>query len=170
GRERAPVIGRCADHLVELCDVLAGDSFVSMARGDDDLSPKPCPPLCASSILANQKLREQLKDRDSRMMLAWSSGPIEDIVALSGYAKLFSELDGKQFYEIVTKTWDAYLAGFEDPTGPLKAVTAILEYRTGDFFIHVRDVERTTWLQNFVRLVLTFGCMTKYYTLIDVII
>ena len=89
-----------------------------MARGDEELFTKTFPPLFASSILANQKLREQLKDRDSRMMLAWSSGPIEDIVTLSGYAKLFSELDGKAFYEIVTKTWDTYLAGFEDPTGP----------------------------------------------------
>ena len=28
-------------------------------------------------------------------MLAWSSGPIQDIVTLSGYAKLFTELEVK---------------------------------------------------------------------------
>ena len=161
--EQIPGSRHWPEYFGQLYSFLARESFFSMARGDEELFTKTFPPLFASSILANQKLREQLKDRDSRMMLAWSSGPIEDIVALSGYAKLFSELDGKQFYEIVTKTWDAYLAGFEDPTGPLKAVTAILEYRTGDFFMPARDLERTTWQQNFERLLRDRGILQDRY-------
>ena len=161
--EQIPGSRHWPEYFGQLYSFLARESFFSMARGDEELFTKTFPPLFASSILANQKLREQLKDRDSRMMLAWSSGPIEDIVALSGYAMLFSELDGKAFYEVVTKTWDAYLTGFEDPTGPLKAVTATLEYRTGDFFMPARDLERTTWQQNFERLLRDRGILQDRY-------
>jgi len=161
--EQIPASRHWPEYFGQLYSFLARESYFSMASGDEELFTKTFPSLFASSILANQKLREQLKDRDFRMMLAWSSGPIEDIVALSGYAKLFSELDGKAFYDIVTKTWDAYLAGFEDSTGPLKAITAILEYRTGDFFMPARDLERTTWQQNFERLLRDRGILEDRY-------
>jgi hypothetical protein len=116
--------------------------------------------LFVSCILANQKLREQLKERDARTMLVLSSGPVEDIVALSGYAKLFSELDGKDYYSQEAKTWDAYLADFPEPKNPLKAIVALLEYRIGDFSMPARDLERTGWQQNFERLLRERGLIT----------
>ena len=93
-------------------------------------------------------------------MLVLSSGPVEDIIALSGYAKLFSELDEKDYYGDVAKTWDAYLADFPEPKNPLKAIVALLEYRTGDFSMPARDLERTGWHQNFQRLLRERGLLT----------
>ena len=100
-------------------------------------------------------------------MIALSSGPIEDIVALSGYAKLFSELDGKSFWEVVTKTWDTYLADFDDPTAPLKLITALMNYRIRDFFMPARDLERTGWQQNFQRLLRERGILRERYSSYD---
>ena len=152
------------DFFGQLYSFVARETYFAMARGDEELFKKIFPPLFASSILANQRLRESLKDKDARTMIAWSSAPLEDIVALSGYAKLFSELDGNAFWPIVETTWDDYLVGFEDRMGPLKLITAILEYRIGDFFTSSRDLERTGWQQNFDRLLRDRGILRERYS------
>jgi hypothetical protein len=150
--EQVPATRYWPDYFGQLYSFVAREAYLAMSRGNEDLFGKLFPSLFASGILANQKLRQQFKDREPRTMIALSSGPLEDIIALSGYAKLFTELDGKAFYTFVTRTWDVYLASFESPKNPLMAITALLEYRTGDFFMPARDLERTGWQQNFERL------------------
>ncbi len=85
-------------------------------------------------------------------MLTWSTSPLQDIVELSGYAKLFAELDAKPFYEVVERTWNAYLGSVADANGALKFITALLSYRLGAFRTAARDIERTTWQQSFERM------------------
>jgi hypothetical protein len=158
--EKAPSSRYWPDYFGQLYSVVAREAYFAMRRGDDLLFTKLFPPLFVSCILANQKLREQLKERDARTMLSLSIGPIEDIIALSGYAKLFSELDGKDYYSLVTKTWDAYLADFQEAKNPLKAIVALLDYRTVDFSRPARDLERTGWEQNFEQLLWERGLIT----------
>jgi hypothetical protein len=150
--EKLPTSRYWPDYFGQVYSVVARESYLAMHRGDEALFKQVFPSLFMSSILANQKLRDELKDRDARTMLALSGGPVQDIVALSGYAKLFSELDGKDYYSLVARTWDVYLEGFPEPKNPLKAIVALLDYRTGDFFMPARDFERTAWEQNFERL------------------
>jgi len=158
--EKVPPSRYWPDYFGQLYSVVAREAYFAMRRGDELLFKQLFPPLFVSCILANQKLREQLKERDARTMLVLSSGPVEDIVALSGYAKLFSELDGKDYYSQVAKTWDAYLVDFPEPKNPLKAIVALLEYRMGDFSMPARDLERTGWQQNFERLLRERGLIT----------
>ena len=162
--EQVPTSRYWPDYFGQLYSVVARESYFAMRRGDEELFKRLFPSLFISSILANQKLRGELKDRDARAMLALSSGPLEDIVALSGYAKLFSELDGKDFYSLITNTWDTYIKGFPEPKSPLKMIAAILDYRTGDFFMPARDLERTGWEQNFERLLRERGLVTDGYS------
>jgi hypothetical protein len=165
--EKLPTSRYWPDYFGQLYSVVARESYLEMRRGDEALFKRLFPSLFMSSILANQKLRNELKDRDARTMLALSSGPVEDIVALSGYAKLFSELDGKDYYSLVARTWDLYLAEFPEPKNPLKTIVALLEYRTGDFSMPARDLERTGWQQNFKRLLHERGLVTDRYSRYD---
>jgi hypothetical protein len=71
---------------------------------------------------------------------------------LSGYAKLFSELEGNDFYAVVVKTWEAYLESVKDPIAVLKFVTTVLDFRVRDFVTAARDIERTNWQLRFERL------------------
>jgi hypothetical protein len=162
--EKVPPSRYWPDYFGQLYSVVAREAYFAMRRGDESLFKQLFTPLFVSCILANQKLREQLKERDARTMLVLSSGPVEDIIALSGYAKLFSELNGKDYYSLVAKTWDAYLADFSEPKNPLKAIVALLEYRTVDFSVPARDLERTGWQQNFERLLREQGLLTDGFS------
>ena len=151
------------DFFGQMYSFVAREAYLSMERGEDESFAKLFPPLFAASIAANQRLREELKDKDARTMLAWSTTPVQDIVELSGYAKLFSELDSKPFYDIVGKTWNTYLDTAGDASAVLKFITALLEYRVGSFFTAARDIERTTWQQSFERLLRDRGLLHDYW-------
>jgi hypothetical protein len=140
------------DYFGQMYTFVAREAYLAMERGDESSFAKLFTPLFAASISANQRLRDELKDREPQVMLAWSTSPLQDIVEVSGYAKLFSELDGKSFYNLVVKIWNKYLDTFDDPTIPLRSVTALLTYRRGNFFSAARDFERGAWKQSFERL------------------
>jgi len=147
------------DFFGQMYTFLAREAYYAMVRGDTELFGSLFPPLFASSISANQKLREELKDRDVNTLLTWSSAPIYDVVELSGYAKLFFELDGKLFYDIVRNTWNAYLASVKDERAVLKFVAALMDYRLRGLFTAARELERIAWQQSFEALLRERGLL-----------
>jgi hypothetical protein len=145
------------DYFGQMYSFVTRETYLAMERGDTELFQRLFPASFAASIAANTRLQRELKEKDARVTLAWSTTPINDIVELSGYAQLFSDLDGKDFYAVVVKTWEAYLKSVKDPIVVLKFIATVLDFRVRDFVTAARDIERTNWQLSFERLLRSRG-------------
>ena len=151
------------DFFGQIYSFVTRETYLSMEKGDLELFEGLFPSAFSASLVANQRLQTEFKGKDLRVALTWSTTPVQDIVELSGYAKLFSELDGKPFYDVVDRTWQNYLTSVKDAPATLAFVAAVLTYRTHSFGMAARDVERTAWQQSFGRLLRRRGLIDEHW-------
>ncbi len=98
------------------------------------------------AIMAFENLRNDLKDRDVEVLISIASEPLIDILSLSGYAKVYSELYGiKDIWDLCVKIWDGYLKNDQDRNKLIKKFVGLQEYRKSKFRIFPRDYLRTNW-------------------------
>lgn len=100
-------------------------------------------------LAAYDKLRTQQQQYDDKTRLILSTEPIEDLLELSGYALIYSELDNKGYWNVVKELWNKYLSKHDSPQDLIKFIMDIIEYRRSQFAILPRSIVRTKWTQNF---------------------
>jgi hypothetical protein len=110
------------------------------------------PRLFLGAISAHEKLRTTLKGwrpEDGVMIMI---EPLIDILELSGYSKIYSELyEEPEIWEICKKTWDGFFKVFESNGGStdiIKKLVAAYELRGSLLRISPRDTLRTNWEMN----------------------
>ena len=139
------------DYFGQAYSVLAEECYKSMATGNEALFQKIFPSFFAASWSAYNLLLQELGDRDERTKIVFSSEPIVDLLELSGYALIYTELGGKQFWNMVKELWDNYLSSITAPQAISKFLMAVVEYRSSLFAILPRDLGRTSWKQDLTR-------------------
>jgi hypothetical protein len=77
--------------------------------------------------------------------------PIEDLLSLSGYALIYSELDSKDFWSVAKLAWDQYFQGHVEPTKVSQFLSTITSYRRTALTMTQRDLIRAAWHQDFER-------------------
>jgi len=108
------------------------------------------PLLFLGSLAAHEKLRKELKDWPPETALSICLEPLLDIMELSGYAKLYSELfDIPEIWDICKTTWDKYFESHNQPSNGLRFLIELYKYRKSLFQISPRDILRTNWQINF---------------------
>ncbi len=138
------------DYLGHCFSVLAQESFGSMASGDEELFQSIFPSLfrlCSSSL---DRLVANIQVSDPKSRFVVLTDPLVDILELSGYAKVFSELDGKRYWVTVKELWDAYLSSVADAGAYIQAM-GILNTRKAVRRLSPRGLNRTEWKQEFER-------------------
>lgn len=130
--------------------------YEAMERGDEDFFAAVFPQLFAAAFHARDRLVAELADRPPQTLIAFISEPLTDLLELSGYALLFTELSRKRFWDTCRTTWDSLL---DDPQhGHLvNAFGAVLTAREGIFAIKPRDIERGGRKQSFDHLLRSQG-------------
>ena len=88
------------------------------------------------------------QDIDATMRFIYSTEPVEDILELSGYALIFSELDGKAFWDTVKALWNTYFAQPPAPQGEADRIMNIIKARQAWPTIFPRAFVRGTWKQD----------------------
>ncbi|MCI0407260.1 MAG: hypothetical protein L0191_01640 [Acidobacteria bacterium] len=142
---RAPEL---PDYFGHAYAVLAQESYAAMATGKEELFKKLFPPFFLAGLTAHDLIRGRLKGYDDKTKVVFSTEPIADLLELSGYAIIYSELDGKGFWDTVKRLWDAYFEKIPDPQAASRFVSAVVEYRRSLFAILPRDLARTSWKQD----------------------
>jgi len=130
--------------------------YDAMEGGDEEFFAAVFPQLFAAAFHARDRLVKELGDRPPQTLIAFISEPLTDLLELSGYAMLFTELSGQRFWDTCRTAWDALLG---DPQhGHLvNAFGAVLTAREGLFAIKPRDIERIGRKQRFDHLLRSQG-------------
>ena len=166
------LVGLVAQLLLPLASVRRGDPdpdwfgqsyslivsrlYNAMESGDEQFFAAVFPQLFAAAFHARDRLVKELGDRPPQTFIAFISEPLTDLLELSGYAILFTELSGQRFWDTCRTAWDALLG---DPQyGHLvNAFGAVLTAREALFAIKPRDIERIGRKQRFDQLLRSQG-------------
>jgi hypothetical protein len=104
------------------------------------------PPVFASALKGFDALRLMLKDREPRQAVSWASEPLLDIIALSGYARLFADLhNSPSLWADCQNVWLKYLASQEDPHAVIQILVSCQNLRRGGLGLYPRDILRAKW-------------------------
>ncbi len=128
--------------------ILAQEAYIAMATGDETLFQQVISPVFVACLLAPGKVFEQLQEIDATMRFIYSTEPIEDLLELSGYALIFSELDGKSFWNTMKPLWNTYFAQQPVPQEEVDRIANIIQARRGRLTIYPRAMIRQTWKQD----------------------
>jgi hypothetical protein len=124
--------------------VLSDACFDALVRGDEAMFANIFPTYFPMSIEAHQKIRSTLVKVTS-WNVSTTLGPLSDLLAISGFAELYSELDTKNFGATSRKVWDAYFLSQKDDAARkyvINMLSLIKEPRHG---MSSRDMLRFRW-------------------------
>jgi len=104
------------------------------------------PSLFFGSMAASENLRTELGDYEIDIIVSIMSEPLLDLLNLSGYAKIYSELyNTKKLWQDCSVVWDAYFKRCPDVKSFLAKLIGLQEYRKGKSQIFPRDTMRANW-------------------------
>jgi len=127
-------------------NIVCQDCYEAMVLAKADKFKILFPLLFYGSLAAHEKLREQLKGGQPETGLTIAIEPLMDILELSGYAKIYSELYGiPDIWDVCQLKWDKYFESHAQPKDAIKFLIASYEYRRSLFQIFPRDILRTNW-------------------------
>jgi len=119
--------------------------LVAMENKADRLK-KLFPSVFAGALRAYQTTRQEVEGWAEQSKILFSSEPIEDILTLSGFIKIYSELYGNdELWNICKEIWDNYLTNNPDPKATIELMIAMSSYRDSQFVLMPRAVLRTNW-------------------------
>jgi len=150
------------DYFGQAYTFLAEQSYTAMLTGNHKLFEQIFPSFFQSCFIARQRVMKRTKPMAGSMdaALVLSTEPILDLLELSGYAILFSELGDKELWHITNKLWDSFLSRAAD--SKIILISAIAEYRDGVFGVTPRDFVRTKWQQTFEQKLRESGLLSEY--------
>jgi len=148
------------DYLGQCFSVLAEECNSAMLKGNDKLFEQIFPPFFYATLAAHERLRTQLGSRTDQAAIVYMTEPIEDLLHLSGYALIYTELDGKTYWNITKKLWDSYLGHHTDSKAVIEFIGGAVAYRQSVFAILPRDPIRMSWKQGLGKRLQQDGILT----------
>lgn len=151
-----PRIADLPDYFGHAYTVLTDECFKAMATGNEELCRKIFPAVFIACIEAHDR-QKNLDVVDATTKFGFCADPIIDLFDLSGYAIIFKELDGVDYWDGVRTTWDNYFANAQDRLQLIKSFIAFGTYQP--FVIFPRSLTRTSWQQYLGRILRARGLM-----------
>ncbi len=122
------------------------ETYRSLIEKDQNKFSMLFPLLFFGAIVASENLRAELSDRDVEVIVSIMSEPLLDILNLSGYSKIYSELYNEpKLWQACSSVWDEYLKKQKNKKPLLEKLIGLQEYRKNKFQIFPRDTLRTNW-------------------------
>jgi hypothetical protein len=132
--------------------------FRALQNGDEELFAYLFTAFFDAMFAARERVAAEVSKQDWRIMVAYVSEPLADLLEISGYALLFSELDGKNFWDTCCAKWDAYLEASPEHSVLVRQLAVTLDARDNLLLgIKPRDIERTGRRQQFDHLLRSRG-------------
>ncbi len=140
--------GDFPDYGGQFLDQVGDGIFRGLLKADTDLVEAGFAPYSAGIFGIFESLRPNKVEMNHRAEteLLLASAPLMDLLDLSGYALLLSQLyETPQLWEPVKDLWDSYLN--TDGKKRIAFLAAIVRFTDGRFHLPHRGVLRTTWRQ-----------------------
>jgi hypothetical protein len=117
----------------------------ALLANDKQLFSDLFPTYFVGLLFVTNSIQEQTKSWQPTLAITALAEPLIDLMELSGYAYVFSELHGNpKLWEVCKERWDKYLG---DASGPdyLKRVAGMHAYHRNQFALTHRATTRTRW-------------------------
>ncbi|MBN1189482.1 MAG: hypothetical protein JXA46_07010 [Dehalococcoidales bacterium] len=126
--------------------VLAEECDNAMVTGNDTLFNKIFPAYFNAALKAHDRLRVEIgTGTNQEAALVFITEPIEDLMHISGYALIYSELDGKKYWDTAKRCWNLYFDNHEKPKEVIESINAFAKFRESVFAILPRATLRIGW-------------------------
>ena len=139
--------------------ILAEECFMAMVLAKEDLFQVVFPPFFKLVLRANEKLRQRFIDDIQNIRL--SLEPLADLMAVSGFAAFFSQLDAKQYWNLVEQCWNKYFLSFVDDRSRRQIFELLCFCVEPNLRIASRSVMRTRWQQIASRFLRSRGLISE---------
>lgn len=97
------------------------------------------------ALSAYDSIRKETQGWNQDSQIIYSSEPLEDLLELSGYAKLYSELyQNPELWKVCEEVWTSYLAN-ANAKNVIGLIAATASFRDGKFMIMPKAILRTNW-------------------------
>jgi hypothetical protein len=142
--------------------LISHECYVLMTEGDEERFKQLFPVFFASGWEAFNQLNASTQYADPEVSFTYAAQPVGDLLDLSGYAYIFTDLDGKNFREQVDKLWNAHFEGVKDPKAAANRLALIARVQGAALSYHfTRDEMRTAWKQSLERLLRDRGLLDR---------
>jgi hypothetical protein len=157
-----PASSDLPDYFGHAYVVLAEECYRMMSVGNTMLFDKVFPKFFDALLPAFERtLAQQVASKEDDL-LALSSEPILDILELSGYAIIYSELDGREFWNVAKRLWDQFFTRIPNPRNFMQGMIGLVDYRRSMLAIFPHDVIRTRWMQDLEKGMRSRGLLDEY--------
>lgn len=103
------------------------------------------PSVFLGALAAYESIKKEVKGWAQDSQLIFSSEPIEDILSLSGFIKIYSELySAPELWSICEKAWNDYLESV-DAKAAIELMVGFSNYRDQSYTVKPRDGLRHHW-------------------------
>lgn len=154
--------GEIPDYFGATYAFLAEECFDDVLHDRAEKFQRLFPAFFSASLSANERLNRELAGYDQQTQILFSTETLEDLLEISGYALLKSELGQEACWAAVKDLWDRYL-GNRDRAQFFTFLFAVLSYRGSVFGIKPRDIGRTSWRMAFHQYLAEQGLATGRY-------
>jgi|GEM_PF-1648424 len=129
--------------------VITGTKAVydALEQGDVERFRRVFPRVLVGTLASRENIIKDVEGWLPESQIIMITEPLEDILTLSGMAKIYSELyDDPTIWNACTKAWDGFLsADGVDPKMTIEMLSKAMEYRDADHTITPRDGLRSNW-------------------------
>jgi hypothetical protein len=136
GREMPDYLGEAVHRTGDAC-------FEALERNDAEYFQAIFGPYFIGVLTIVDRVRPQVAEWWPQTAGPWIAAPIIDLLTISGYARVFSELHGNDAFWDATRTfWDRWLAENDER---LRVIDAMVFIERDTFAIQPRAILRTQW-------------------------
>lgn len=146
---RLPKTNKLPDYFGHAYAYISDECYRLLAEGDADRFGRLFPLFFHAGLIARDQLTEASLTPDPMANFGYSVQPIIDVVDISGYAYLYTELDGKDFRGAVNKVWDSYLDAAPDKEEAARFICLNVTHKESLFLMFPRDRARAVWEEDF---------------------
>lgn len=136
------------DNLGQAVTFTGEACFGALADGDYEAFEQLFNAYLVGTLSIADRLRGEVARWADDFGLTWSTEPVMDLMAISGYACVIGELRGdSKPWSVCTRAWDGYLEKSADRGERVRALAAIHSFHTNRIGIGPRETSRGKWEQ-----------------------
>jgi hypothetical protein len=140
----APFDDRQPDVLGQAYHVVAEEAFKALTDRDVAMFHLVSEPLVRLAFLGIARITRSYPGRTARVAIGQI---VEDLVDLSGYAIIYSELNGADYWTPLRDAWDARVLHQADGPDRVSAIVNLAHFSAHQYAITPRSVLRVHWTQ-----------------------
>ena len=154
-----PKTDKLPDYFGHAYAFISDECYSTLAAGEEAQFSKLFPTFFTAGLTARDQLLSSSQIADPVTKFGFSLQPLLDVVEISGFAYLFSELDSKDFRSKVEYIWDKYFDNVPDKEVAARFICSNIARQPWPFMAYPRDHTRAAWEQDFERRLRSLGLM-----------